>query len=76
MNIQKKEINRIIIIGANGMFGGASLTLEQANQEISESHVDLVTWDRSILANVDFFSKLKSNEELLSMTNEIRNELF
>jgi len=76
MNIQKKEINRIIITGSDGMLGSASLTLEQANQEISEFHVDLVTWGRSILANVGFVWKLKNNEELLSIINKIRNECF
>jgi 2,4-dienoyl-CoA reductase-like NADH-dependent reductase (Old Yellow Enzyme family) len=64
-------------LGWDGLIiGGASLSLEQANHEISESYVDLVTWGRSILANAEFVSKLKNNEELLSMTNENRNELF
>jgi 2,4-dienoyl-CoA reductase-like NADH-dependent reductase (Old Yellow Enzyme family) len=70
-------IRRFRELGWDGVIiGGASLTLEQANNEIKESHVDLVTWGRSILANVEFVSKLKNNEELLSMTDEIRMKLF
>ena len=58
------------------IIGGASLSLEQANHEIDESYVDLVTWARSILANVDFVSQLKNNKELRTMTDKIRMELY
>jgi len=58
------------------IIGGASLSLEQANHEIDESYLDLVTWARSILANVDFVSQLKNNKELRTMTDKIRMELY
>ena len=63
-------------IGKGIIIGGASLSLEQANHEIDESYVDLVTWARSILANVDFVSQLKNNKELRTMTDKIRMELY
>lgn len=58
------------------IIGGASLSLEQAKHEVNKGYVDLVTWGRGILANVDFVKKLQNNEELLSMTDEIRMKLF
>jgi N-ethylmaleimide reductase len=46
------------------LMGGASLSHEQAEKEISEGFLDLITWGRLILANPDFVSRLAANEAL------------
>ena len=53
------------------IIGGASLTEEEANKEISDSNLDLVTWGRAILANPDFVIKLKNNDNLTEFSNEM-----
>ena len=58
------------------LIGGASLTHEQAINEIETGLLDMVTWGRSILANPDFVSKLKNNIPLIEMTNEMRSILY
>ncbi len=46
------------------LMGGASLDRDQAEQELSEGLVDLVTWGRHILANPDFVARLSANKPL------------
>lgn len=58
------------------IIGGASLTCDEANSEVSNSYLDLVTWGRYILANPDFVQKLKNGEEILSMSNDMRAILY
>ena len=70
-------IRKVRKLGFDGIIiGGASLSLKEASHEVNESCVDLVTWGRGILANVDFVEKLQNNEELLGMTDEMRSELY
>ncbi len=72
-----KIIRKMRDIGWNrSIIGGASLTLSEANQEASESYLDLVTWGRNILANPDFVEKLNNNIDPIAMTNEIRDVLY
>ena len=60
----------------NGMLmGGASLSHEQAEKELSEGLVDLVTWGRHILANPDFVSRLVANKELKPFDPSMLGEL-
>ncbi len=46
------------------MMGGASLSHDQAEQEISNGLVDMVTWGRHLLANPDLVSRFR-NDTLL-----------
>ena len=57
------------------LIGGASLTHEQAIEEVIKKNLDMVTWARHILANPDFVSKLKNGEKMLEMTDEMRKNL-
>jgi len=58
------------------IIGGASLTFENAENELCSGRLDLVTWGRGILANPDFVQRMQTNTELLEMTPELRNRLF
>ena len=65
----RKSWNHVLI-------GGASLSLEQAEEEINKGLLDMVTWGRFILSNHDFIRRIKTGKELRVMTDEIRNILF
>jgi N-ethylmaleimide reductase len=41
------------------LLGGASLDISQAQHEIDEGFLDLVTWGRTILANPDFVKRIR-----------------
>jgi len=69
-------IDKIRKIWPHFLIGGASLTKENATKEIKNGHLDMITWGRYILANVDFISKLKNGDTILEMTNDMRNKLF
>ncbi len=58
------------------LIGGASLSVEQANKEIEDQHLDLVTWGQYILANSDFVSKIKSNEKWTPFDRSMLSELY
>jgi 2,4-dienoyl-CoA reductase-like NADH-dependent reductase (Old Yellow Enzyme family) len=58
------------------LMGGASLTREQANREIEENRLDLVTWGRYSLANPDFVAKLKSDTPWVEYDREMLSTLF
>ncbi len=57
------------------IMGGASLTAEQAERELGEGRLDLVTWGRAILANPDFVARLKSGRALVPMTPDLLTRL-
>ena len=49
----------------NGLLiGGASLTPDQANSEVNDSLLDMVTWGRRILTNPDFCQKIRRGDTL------------
>jgi len=58
------------------LIGGASLSLSQADSEIIEGLLEMVTWGRYILANPDFVTRLKTGKELRVLTDEIRSILY
>jgi N-ethylmaleimide reductase len=58
------------------MIGGASLSPEQAADEVNNGYLDMVTWGRQILANPDFNKRIKSGLELRVITDEIRAKLY
>ena len=64
-------------LGWNGVtLGGASLSVDNANYEINDAALDLVTWGRYILANPDFVQKIANGEDLINMSDKIRNSLY
>ena len=56
--------------------GGASLSIEEANQELEAGWIDMVTCGRHILANPDFVTRARMGQEWMSMTNEMREGLL
>jgi N-ethylmaleimide reductase len=46
------------------IIGGASLTPDQAENEIKDGFLDMVTWGRRILSNPDFCRKIQNGESL------------
>jgi 2,4-dienoyl-CoA reductase-like NADH-dependent reductase (Old Yellow Enzyme family) len=58
------------------ILGGASLSVEQAAQEVLDGHLDLVTWGRAILANPDFVRKINDGLELVAFEDSMRSKLF
>ena len=71
-----KVIRTIRSIWPHFLMGGASLSIEEANQELEEGWIDMITWGRYILANPDFVTRAKIGQEWNSMTNEMREVLF
>lgn len=58
------------------LIGGASLSVEAAEKEIAEGHLDLVTWGRAILANHDFVRRIGAEEPLRPFEDSMRTTLF
>lgn len=56
--------------------GGASLSIDDAEKEISEGWLDLVTWGRAILANPDFVDRARNNVQLRPFDDSMRNTLL
>jgi 2,4-dienoyl-CoA reductase-like NADH-dependent reductase (Old Yellow Enzyme family) len=46
------------------LIGGASLTPDQANSELNDGLLDMVTWGRRILTNPDFCQKVRAGDTL------------
>ena len=57
------------------ILGGASLSLEQAAQEVLDGQLDLVTWGRAIIANPDFVRKIANGIELVAFEDVMRSKL-
>ena len=55
--------------------GGASLSIDNADQEITEGLLDLVTWGRAILANPDFVERITKNIALRPFGDTLRHTL-
>lgn len=58
------------------IMGGASLSLEQANEEVSNGLVDMVTWGRAILSNTDFVNRITNGKELKGLPDNFRTVLY
>jgi len=56
--------------------GGASLRIDQADREIAEGHLDLVTWGRAILANPDFVTRVTQKSNLQTFDDSMRTVLI
>lgn len=57
------------------IMGGASLTPEQADAELEEGLIDLVTWGRAFIANPNLVQKIAREEELLPFEDSMRATL-
>ena len=58
------------------LIGGASLTITQAENEIKEGYLDMVTWGRAILANPDFVKLVEKGLSLKNFDNSMRESLI
>lgn len=58
------------------LIGGASLSPEQAGQEVNDGFLDMITWGRCILANHDFITRIITEKELRVMNDETKNILY
>ncbi len=57
------------------IMAGASLTPEQAESEVADGLVDLVTWGRAYIANPDLAHKIERAEPILPFVNAMRDTL-
>lgn len=57
------------------LLGGASLTLEQAQRELDEGWVDLVTYGRFLIANPDLVERLRSGTALRPFDRAMLDQL-
>lgn len=57
------------------LLGGASLSQEQAEAEVSGGRLDMVTWGRSFLANPDLPRRIENGAPWRPFENEMRNVL-
>ena len=55
--------------------GGASLLPGQAESELQEGFLDMITWARFILANPDFVTRLREGKPLIPMQSEMLKTL-
>jgi N-ethylmaleimide reductase len=58
------------------LIGGASLTITEAENEITEGNLDMITWGRAILANPDFVKLVKKGFPLKAFDNTMRESLI
>jgi 2,4-dienoyl-CoA reductase-like NADH-dependent reductase (Old Yellow Enzyme family) len=58
------------------LIGGASLAADDAENELREGHLDMVTWARAIIANPDFITRLKAGEALIPFERELLGRLY
>jgi N-ethylmaleimide reductase len=56
--------------------GGASLSIADAEQEIAEGCLDLVTWGRAIIANPDFVTRVTRQIDLQPFDDSMRAKLI
>lgn len=59
-----KVIRMVRRLWPHVLLGGASLSIDQAEQEVQSGLLDLVTWGRHILANPDFVPRMRENQPL------------
>ena len=56
--------------------GGASLSIEDAEKEIANGYLDLVTWGRALIANPDFVQRVTNNIPLKRFEDSMRDTLI
>jgi 2,4-dienoyl-CoA reductase-like NADH-dependent reductase (Old Yellow Enzyme family) len=75
-NTSGRVIRMIRKLWKHEIIGGASLSLEQANEEINLGLLDIVTWGRYLLANPDFVTKLRNGEKLNEFNQSLLSTLY
>jgi N-ethylmaleimide reductase len=58
------------------LIGGASLTPAQAESELEEGWVDMVTWGRAFIANPDLIQKIRQGKPLNPFNDQMRSTLI
>jgi N-ethylmaleimide reductase len=58
------------------LIGGASLTIAEAENEINEGYLDMVTWGRAIIANPNFVKLVEKGLPLKEFDNSMRESLI
>ncbi len=71
-----KAIRLIRPMWPGTIMGGASLTVEQAEEELAEGWLDLVTWGRLFIANPDLVSRWQSGGEVVPFDDSMRATLI
>ena len=71
-----KIIRQVRKLWKHLLIGGASLTIDDAENEINSGYLDLVTWGRAILANPDFVKLIKNNLPIKDFNNKMRDTLI
>ena len=71
-----KIIRQIRNLWPHLLIGGASLTVEEAENQINSGYLDLVTWARAILANPDFVKLIKNNLPIKPFNDKMRDTLI
>ena len=57
------------------IIAGASLSMADAERELSDGWIDLVTWGRAFIANPDLVAKMRTGDTWASFTPEMRDVL-
>jgi len=57
------------------LIGGASLSADQAQSEIDNGHLDMVTWGRALIANPNMISKFQDGTPLAEFNRDMLQSL-
>ena len=57
------------------IIAGASLSIADAERELSEGWIDLVTWGRAFIANPDLVAKMRTQDAWDEFTPQMRDQL-
>ncbi|TSC79484.1 MAG: 12-oxophytodienoate reductase [Parcubacteria group bacterium Gr01-1014_29] len=71
-----KIVRMVRLMWPHIIIAGASLPIEQAEEEIKSGFIDLVTYGRFILANPDFVKKITTGDPLVPYHSDMRKTLF
>lgn len=70
-----RMVRKIRPLFSGVLMGGASLSREDAQQELAEGAVDCITWGRAFIANSDLVDRLRTGEELVPFDDSMRATL-
>lgn len=57
------------------IIAGASLSMADAERELADGWIDLVTWGRAFIANPDLVARMRNQQEWAEFTPEMRDQL-
>lgn len=70
-----RALRMIRPLWAGTIIGGASLSEEQAEQELREGWLDLVTWGRAFIANPDLVERMRQGQDIVPFDDTMRGTL-